>query len=84
MAAHFKDLHISSKHRSKSPVPSTSKVDTSFCQRLNMDLDLDPDLDVNTKDTQKTETDNTHPRLVFSEELKRIKPIFPSTLLSQL
>ncbi|XP_032662846.1 uncharacterized protein LOC116840349 isoform X3 [Odontomachus brunneus] len=83
MAAHFKDLHISCNHQSESSVPSTSKVDTSFSHKQS-DMDLDVDTANNTVNTDQA--DHVHPRLVLSEELKRIQqePILPSTLLSKL
>lgn len=83
MAAHFKDLHISCNHQSENSVPSTSKVDISFSHKQS-DMDLDVDAANNTINTDQA--DYVHPRLVLSEELKRIQqePILPSTLLSKL
>lgn len=82
MAAHFKDLHISCNRRSESSVPSTSKVDTSFPHKQS-DMELDVDTASNAINTDQA---NVHPRLVLSEELKRMQqePILPSTLLSKL
>ncbi|XP_019698610.1 uncharacterized protein LOC105186752 isoform X3 [Harpegnathos saltator] len=82
MAAHFKDLHISGNGRSESSTSSTSTVDRSFSHKQS-DMDLDVDTTNNTINTDQT---NIHPRLVLSEELKRMQqePILPSTLLSKL
>jgi len=46
-----------------------------------MDLDVDATNALNTE-----QTSNLHPRLVLSEELKRMQeePILPSTLISKL
>lgn len=83
IAAHFKDLHISSNYESENPVPSTSTVHaSSSCYKpLDMDLDVDATNALNTE-----QTSNLHPRLVLSEELKRMQeePILPSTLISKL
>jgi len=73
MAAHFRDLHISCKHKSKS---SKSSI-----------INEQADMDVETTNTIKTEqTEDTQPKLVFSEELKQLQqePILPSTFLSKL
>jgi len=83
IAAHFKDLHISSNYESNNPMPSTSTVHTSSSchKQLNMDLDVDATNTINTEHTSEL-----HPRLILSEELKRIQeePILPSTLISKL
>ncbi|CAL1673040.1 unnamed protein product [Lasius platythorax] len=78
MTAHFKSLRISSIHETESPVPSTSTSSSSHTQ-----LDMDLDDGRNTNGEQLT---GIHPRLVLSEELKRMQeePILPSTLLSKL
>ncbi|XP_029659557.1 rho GTPase-activating protein gacM-like isoform X1 [Formica exsecta] len=79
MTAHFKSLRISSIHETESPVPSTS----SSCSHRQLDMDLDVDGRNAINGEQLTDV---HPRLVLSEELKRIQeePILPSTLLSKL
>ncbi|XP_070150108.1 rho GTPase-activating protein gacM isoform X2 [Polyergus mexicanus] len=76
MTAHFKSLRI---HETESPVPSTS----SSCSHRQLDMDLDVDGRNTINGEQLT---GVHPRLVLSEELKRIQeePILPSTLLSKL
>lgn len=81
MAAHFKDLHISCNRQSESSVNST--VDTSFPHKQS-DMDLDVDAGNNTINSDQA--NHTRPRLVLSEELKRMQqdPILPSTLLSKL
>ncbi|KAL0105716.1 hypothetical protein PUN28_015882 [Cardiocondyla obscurior] len=83
ITAHFKDLHISSNFETEHPVPSTSTAHTSSsCHKL-----LDMDLDVDAANTINTEqTNELHPRLVLSEELKRLQeePILPTTLISKL
>lgn len=82
IAAHFKDLHISSNYKSDSPVPSTSTANTSSsCHKQDMDLDVDATNTINTEQTSEL-----HPRLVLSEELKQMQeePILPSTLISKL
>jgi len=70
MAAHFRDLHISCNHKSKS---SESSI-----------INEQADMDVET--TNAIKTDDTQPKLVFSEELKQLQqePILPSTFLSKL
>lgn len=79
MTAHFKSLRISSIHETESPVPSTS----SSCSHRQLDMDLDVDGRNAINGEQLT---GVHPRLILSEELKRIQeePILPSTLLSKL
>lgn len=83
MAAHFKDLHISSNYQSPTPVPSTStaEVESNPCKELNMELDVD-----GTNVVDADQTNSERPKLVFSEELKRLQqePILPSSLLSKL
>ncbi|XP_050595832.1 rho GTPase-activating protein gacM-like isoform X1 [Bombus affinis] len=78
MAAHFKGLHISSNYQ-QSSVPSTSTADSQPVnpRELNMELELD---------TANADQIKTGPRLVLSEELKRIQhePILPNSLLSKL
>lgn len=83
MTAHFKNLHISTNRRSKSPVPSTSTADTSSFSRKQSDMDLD---DATNNTINNEQASNVHPRLVLSEELKRMQqePILPSTFLSKL
>jgi hypothetical protein len=70
MAAHFRDLHISCNHKSK-------KSESSI-------INEQADMDVETANAIKT--DDTQPKLVFSEELKQLQqePILPSTFLSKL
>lgn len=79
MAAHFKDLHISSNYQQHSPVPSTSTADTQPLpsRELNMELEID---------AANTDQLKSGPRLILSEELKRLKkePILPNSLLSKL
>lgn len=82
MTAHFRDLRISSSHQPENPVPSTSKDASSFPRKQSeMDLDVDAVNAINSE-----QANNVHPRLVLSEELKRMQqePILPSTLLSKL
>ncbi|XP_012541737.1 rho GTPase-activating protein gacHH isoform X2 [Monomorium pharaonis] len=82
ITAHFKDLHISSNYESNNPVPSTSTAHTaSPCYKQ-----LNTDLDDSTKTINAEQTSELHPRLVLSEELKRMQeePILPSTLISKL
>lgn len=78
MAAHFKSLHISSNYQ-QSSVPSTSTADSQPVnpRELNMELELD---------AANADQIKTGPRLVLSEELKRIQqePILPNSLLSKL
>jgi hypothetical protein len=83
MAAHFKDLHISSNHESENPVPSTSTGHTSSFSHKQLDMDLDIDAANAVTDEQ---TNEIHPRLVISEELKQMQqePILPSAILSKL
>lgn len=83
MAAHFKDLHISCNHQSENSAPSTSTNDTSFSHKQ---LDMDLDVDTANNPINADQASHAHPRLVLSEELKRIQqePILPSTLLSKL
>lgn len=78
MTAHFKGLRISSIHEAESPVPSTS---ASSSRQLDMDLDVDGRNTINGE-----QLTGVHPRLVLSEELKRMQeePILPTTLLSKL
>lgn len=78
MTAHFQDLHISSAYRSPpDPVPSTS-ADVSL-EKPNVHMDMEA---ANAVDADHSKS----PRLVLSEELKRIQqePILPSTLLTKL
>ncbi|XP_043502644.1 peroxisomal biogenesis factor 6-like isoform X2 [Polistes fuscatus] len=78
MAAHFQDLHISSSYHSQDPVPSTSMANAQF-ENSNVEMDIET---TNVVDTENIKT----PRLVLSEELKRIQheSILPTTLLSKL
>lgn len=80
MTAHFKGLRISSVHEAKNAVPSTS-ASSSSSRQLDMDLDVDGRNTINGE-----QLTGVHPRLVLSEELKRMQeePILPSTLLSKL
>lgn len=80
MTAHFKSLRISSIHEAESPVPSTS-ASSSSSRQLDMDLDVDGRNTINGE-----QLTGVHPRLVLSEELKRMQeePILPTTLLSKL
>lgn len=70
-------MHISSSITS-SPVASTSKVSEPQTG-INSDVDLEVD---GTLDEGKS----IHPRLVMSEELKRLQqePLLPASLLSKL
>ncbi|XP_014477068.1 PREDICTED: uncharacterized protein LOC106745717 isoform X2 [Dinoponera quadriceps] len=83
MTAHFKDLHISCNRQSESSVASTSAIDASVSHKQS-DMDLDVDTTNNTINSDQA--NHAHPRLVLSEELKRMQqePILPSTLLSKL
>ncbi|XP_072750826.1 uncharacterized protein [Anoplolepis gracilipes] len=80
MTAHFKSLRISSIQEAENPVPSTS-ASSSSRRQLDMDLDVDGRNAINGE-----QLPGIHPRLVLSEELKRMQeePILPSTLLSKL
>lgn len=80
MAAHFKDLHISSNYETENPVPSTSAGHTSSFSHKQGNMDLDVDA------VTSEQTDELHPRLIISEEVKRMQqePILPSTILSKL
>lgn len=80
IAAHFKDLHISSNYESESPVPSTSTAHTSSSCHKQLDMDVE------ATNMNNEQTSELHPRLVLSEELKRMQeePILPSTLISKL
>ncbi|RLU24888.1 hypothetical protein DMN91_002979 [Ooceraea biroi] len=71
MTAHFKGLHISGNHDEPKSSPSTGR------EGADMDVEV-----VNA--TKGEQTNDAHPRLVLSEELKRLKPILPSTFLSKL
>ncbi|KOX69549.1 hypothetical protein WN51_05103 [Melipona quadrifasciata] len=81
MAAHFKGLHISPNYQQQS-VPSTSTVNLQPVtpRQLNMELEMDA---TNVIDADQIKTG---PRLILSEELKRIQqePILPNSLLSKL
>lgn len=78
MTQHFKGLHISPN--AQVPIPSTS-ASSSNSQNLKLScssVDL-PDL-LEMKDSK------SEPRLVISEELKKLhqEPILPNSLLSKL
>lgn len=83
MAAHFKELHISPNYHphSTSPSTSTDSVDQFPAKQLNMELELDA-----TNAVDSDQVKSIQPRLVLSEELKRLQqdPILPSSLLSKL
>ncbi|KAG7203863.1 hypothetical protein KM043_017917 [Ampulex compressa] len=83
MAAHFKDMHISSNYHAETAMPSTSKLNASSIahKQLNMDLDLEA-----TNAIDMDQVKSSHPRLILSEEIKRLQqePILPTTLLSKL
>ncbi|XP_026672132.1 rho GTPase-activating protein gacM-like isoform X2 [Ceratina calcarata] len=76
MAAHFKDLHISSKYHGQSSTSSTTDAQTTIPKGL-LDLEID---------AANTDQIKSGPRLILSEELKRIQqePILPNSLLSKL
>ena len=79
MAAHFQDMHISSNYE-QNPLPSTSSAGCDpqpSCSSAGDDTCLDLDMD---------EAKNVHPRLIISEELKRIQhePLLPDAILSKL
>lgn len=78
MAEHFQDLHISSTYHSQDPVPSTSTANTPL-EKSNVGMDMETG---NVVDPDNLKS----PRLILSEELKRIQQesILPSTLLSKL
>lgn len=78
MTAHFKSLRISSIHENENPAPSTSASSSTHTQ---LDMDVDGRNAVNDE-----QLPGMHPRLVLSEELKRMQeePILPSTILSKL
>lgn len=82
MAAHFKDLHISPNYQPQSPVPSTSVADAQLTsEELNMDLEVGV---TNLVDADLSKSGQ--PKLVLSEELKRLQPdpVIPPSLLSKL
>ncbi|XP_078037749.1 uncharacterized protein LOC144470453 [Augochlora pura] len=84
MAAHFKDLHISPNYQPQSPpIPSTSVADAQVTssEELNMDLEVGV-TNLGDADVAKS----GHPKLILSEELKRIQPepVIPPSLLSKL
>lgn len=75
MAAHFRNMHISTNYSSTStdcnPQPSTSS-------KIDLTADTTPG---NIEDGK-----SMHPRLVMSDELKRLQhePLLPASLLSKL
>ncbi|CAK9823419.1 hypothetical protein ANTRET_LOCUS1769, partial [Anthophora retusa] len=79
MAAHFKELHISSNYQPQSPVPSTSTAETPPIppKELNMELDTE------AANTEQVKSEN---RIVLSETMRRLQqdPILPISLLSKL
>ncbi|CAK9811912.1 hypothetical protein ANTPLA_LOCUS7214, partial [Anthophora plagiata] len=79
MAAHFKDLHISSNYQPQSPVPSTSTAETPPTppKELNMELDTE------AANTEQVKSEN---RIVLSETMRRLQQdtILPISLLSKL
>ncbi|XP_033332717.1 uncharacterized protein LOC117224122 isoform X2 [Megalopta genalis] len=83
MAAHFKDLHISPNYQPQSPVPSTSVAEAQVTptEELNMDLEVGV---TNLVDADLAKSGQ--PKLVLSEELKRLQPepVIPPSLLSKL
>lgn len=83
MAAHFKDLHISSSFQSQSSVASTS---TAGLQSSNLPKELNMELNLDAANVDADQGKSGHPRLILSEELKRLQqePILPSSLLSKL
>lgn len=76
MAAHFKDLRISCNQESESSMPSTS---SGRKQQVEMDVEAG-------NATKAEQMSGIHPRLVLSEELKRLQqePILPSSFLNKL
>lgn len=80
MAQHFRGLHISPNAlNAQDPGPSTSAASQSTGQFvINVGTDLQSTVDA--------DENSGHPRLVISEELKRLQqePILPSSLLSKL
>ncbi|XP_057319880.1 ras-related protein RabX-like [Microplitis mediator] len=80
MAAHFKNMRISSSYN---PTPSCS---TSADYSAQPSTSSQVDLNVETNPLNVENGENLHPRLVISEELKRIQqePLIPASLLSKL
>lgn len=81
MAQHFRGLHITPNSvNAQEPKPSMSTATST--QNIVESTDLDLEL----SDLLETNDDNSSPRLVISEELKRLQqePLLPSSLLSKL
>lgn len=79
MTQHFRALHISANAlNAQEPGPSTSTASCSSNLSNDVDLHLPNSLD--------TDDNNTQPRLVISDEVKRLQqePILPTSLLSKL
>lgn len=85
MAAHFQDMHISSNY-SHSAIPSTSGTSEPqpCCSTSTSNNCIDLDVDTNSGGVEDSKS--IHPRLVISEELKRLQqePMLPASLLSKL
>ncbi|XP_076294088.1 uncharacterized protein LOC143215662 [Lasioglossum baleicum] len=82
MAAHFKDLHISPNYQSQSPTTSTVVTDA----QVSSPGELNMDLEVGATNLDADPTKSGQPKLVLSEEIKRLQPdpVIPPSLLSKL
>ncbi|XP_043289410.1 bromodomain-containing protein DDB_G0280777-like isoform X2 [Venturia canescens] len=85
MAAHFQDMHISSNYSENSAgVSSGVREPQPCCSTSNDDIHID--LDMENDPTRLENGKSVHPRLVISEELKRLQqePLLPGSLLAKL
>ncbi|XP_034946096.1 putative uncharacterized protein DDB_G0292292 [Chelonus insularis] len=82
MAAHFRDMHISTNY-SSTPLTTAS---TSYNIQPQPSTSSQLDINVDTSPAALENGKSMHPKLVISEELKRIQqePILPASLLSKL
>lgn len=77
MAAHFKNMHISTSFTSPQiPTSAATESPTATCSDVEFNIDGIPD----------AVDDGKCPRLVMSEELKRLQqePLLPASLLTKL
>ncbi|XP_063988282.1 uncharacterized protein LOC135168227 isoform X2 [Diachasmimorpha longicaudata] len=81
MAAHFRDMHISS-HYTPTLGPSTS----SACPPSQPSTSTTSEVEIDSTPVNLQDGKSMHPRLVISEELKRLQnePLLPASLLSKL
>ncbi|XP_044579275.1 putative uncharacterized protein DDB_G0291608 isoform X1 [Cotesia glomerata] len=79
MAAHFRNMHISSNYN---PIPSCS---SSTDYNVQPSTSSQVDLNVENSTLNVENGKSMHPRLVISEELRRIQqePLIPTSLLSK-